>query len=110
MGAMDDAALKPLEPSTGSTARRLFDKVRPNGRAAAAVTRATRDAVTTAGRQARSAADYSARRIRTFPVTSAAVALGAGLLIGALLSPRKWFGGRAQGAPKAGRNAVQKSL
>jgi ElaB/YqjD/DUF883 family membrane-anchored ribosome-binding protein len=110
MGAMDDAALEPLEPSTGSAARRLLDKVRLNGGAAAAVTRATRDAAATAGRQARSAADYSARRIRTFPVTSAAVALGAGFLLGALLSPRNGVGGSAQGAPKADRDAVQKSL
>ena len=107
---MDDAALEPLEPSAGSTARRLFEKVRPNGRAAAVVRRATRDAAATAGRQARSAADYSARRIRTFPVTSAAVALGAGFVLGALLSPRKWFGGSVHGAPRAGRHAVQKSL
>lgn len=107
---MDDAALEAREVSTESAAHRFFDKVLPNGHAAAALTRATRDAAATARRQARSAADYSARRIRTFPVTSAAVALGAGFLLGALLSPRKWFGGSAQEAQKAGRHAVQKPL
>lgn len=97
-------------PRQGRPPSRLFDKVRPNGRAAAALTRATRDAAATAGRQAKSAADYPARRIRTFPLTSAAVALGVGFLVGALLSPRKWFGGSVHSAPKAGRHAVQKSL
>ncbi len=105
---MDDATLGAEEVSTGSAAKRLLGKVRPDGRAAAALTRATRDAAASAGRQAQSAADYSARRIRTSPVTSAAVALGAGFLLGALLSPRTWFGGNAVSVPKADRHAVQK--
>jgi ElaB/YqjD/DUF883 family membrane-anchored ribosome-binding protein len=105
---MDDAALGAQEVSTRSAAKRPSDKARSDGRAAAALTRATRDAAATASRQARSAADYSARRIRTFPVTSAAVALGAGFLLGAVLSPRTWFGGSAVSAPKADLHAIQK--
>lgn len=107
---MNDAALGPQERSPGPAGSRLFARGRPNGGAAAALKRATRGVAATAGRQARSAADFSARRIRTFPVTSAAVALGAGFLLGALLSPRKWFGGPPESAPKADQHAVQKPL
>lgn len=89
---MNDAALETVELPKAPAVGRLLEKVRPNGPAAKAMTRATREAAETAGRQARSAAAYSTGRIRAFPVASAAIALGAGFLLGALLSPRKWLG------------------
>ncbi|MGZ6015509.1 MAG: hypothetical protein ACXWKM_07165 [Phenylobacterium sp.] len=107
---MDDASLRSPEASTGSAVRRLLGKLRPEAHTTEVLRRATRGAAATASRQARSAADFSARRIRTYPVTSAAVALGAGFLQGAMLSPRKWFGARPQSAQKADRHAVQEPL
>lgn len=89
---MDDAALEPLERSIGPAVGRLLEKVKPDGRAARAMTKATRDAAATARREARAAAAFSASRIREFPLASAVVALGAGLLLGALLSSRRRLG------------------
>lgn len=106
---MDDAAPGLEKRAPGTAAGQFIEKIRPDGAAAAALARASRAAAATAARQVQSAADLSARRIRTFPVTSAAVALGAGLLLGALLSPRRWFGGSAERGPEADRHAIPKS-
>lgn len=54
-----------------------------------AVARHGRDAADVIGRQGRSFGRLSAEQVKARPFTAAAVALAAGALLGALLSPRR---------------------
>jgi hypothetical protein len=67
----------PLAPST---------RAKPNGPVPEAVMQQGRQIAAVVGRTTRTAGEFSATRIRSHPLTSAAVALGAGAVIGAAIS------------------------
>lgn len=54
-----------------------------------AVARRSRQAARVVSRQATAASRYSTAQLKARPLAAAALALGAGLLVGALLSPRR---------------------
>lgn len=66
--------------------QRALRAVRPAGDAIAQRSRTAADVI---GRRARTWSEYSLRQARERPLAAAGVALAAGALIGALLSPRR---------------------
>lgn len=93
---MTDAQPTQAEP------RPPADAIRPNGPFTQEVTRRTRSAAAVLGRRANTTRDYSTRQIRAHPVTAAAIALGAGAVLGALASGLALGGRNARARAGAG--------
>lgn len=71
-----------------SPVQRALNVVRPAGDAIASGGRQAADLL---GKQTQSIGRYSADKMRARPLTTAALALAAGALLGALISPRRRF-------------------